>query len=288
MKLLSSLILVTLLFAAYPLHGQTVYAVVLGNQKYVVGSSTLHSGLYRSSDLGKSWEHLGPENLKGYSMDAVDSSHGRILYIAAGNGVHRSVDSGRSWKIVTDWRMTEVMDVVVDQQDPRWVYAATAWGFWRSSDSGKSWSNPGGVFQQRYISRLEESGSILFAEESDTLFSSVNKGSQWSKMTFPRLMPGTYDVVQPLVQSTYPLVLEYYADRNGVGEFVDTVPRYEPKSINTGLPPATAVHALAWLPSSGTLLAGTFGQGVYRREGETWTPSGLEGSQIWRLIVKEY
>src|SRR5438093_1498144 len=71
--------LLLLLTSAQILVSQTIYAVVWGNPKYVVGSSTLHSGLFRSSDLGKTWQHLGPENLKAFSMDAVDSSRGRIL-----------------------------------------------------------------------------------------------------------------------------------------------------------------------------------------------------------------
>jgi photosystem II stability/assembly factor-like uncharacterized protein len=97
---------------------RTFYAVVWGHPDFVVGSSTLHSGLYRSTDEGRSWAHLGPQNLKAFSMDAVDSLHGRVLYIAAGNGVHRSIDSGRTWKILTDWRITEVLSISVNQKDP--------------------------------------------------------------------------------------------------------------------------------------------------------------------------
>ena len=133
---------------------QTIYTVVLGNQDYVVGSSTLRSGLFVSYNSAKTWKHVGPENLKAYSMDAVDSSNGRILYIAAGNGVHRSTDYGKSWKIVTDWRMTEVMDVKVDQNNPNYVYAATAFGFWRSTDGGNTWENPEGRLKERYCYRF--------------------------------------------------------------------------------------------------------------------------------------
>ena len=95
MKLLS-LFYLLLALSATEAGAQTIYAVVLGNQKFVVGSSTLRSGLFASNDLGLTWRHLGPENLKAFSFDAVDNQQGRTMYIAAGNGVHRSVDSGRS------------------------------------------------------------------------------------------------------------------------------------------------------------------------------------------------
>ena len=129
----------------------TLYAVVLGNQDSIVGSSTLGSGLFRSVDSARTWQHVGPRNLKAYSMDAVDRSNGRILFIAAGNGVHKSTDYGKTWRITTDWRMTEVMEVKVNQKNPRWVFAATAWGLWRSSDGGEHWENPEGKLQHCYV-----------------------------------------------------------------------------------------------------------------------------------------
>ena len=143
-----------LLLASTPSDAQTLYTVVLGNQNHVVGSSTLESGLFVSYDEAKTWEQLGPRNLKAYSMDAVLEADGRILYIAAGNGVHRSLDSGASWKIVTQPEVTEVLDVVIDQSDPRYVYAGTAFGLWWSSDSGKQWQKSEGPLGDTYIYRL--------------------------------------------------------------------------------------------------------------------------------------
>jgi hypothetical protein len=88
-------------------------------------------------------------------MDAVDSSHGRILYIAAGNGVHKSTDYGTTWKIMTDWQITEVLDVKVDQQHPQNVDAATAWGLWHSDDGGETWQPTQNQELDRYCYRFE-------------------------------------------------------------------------------------------------------------------------------------
>jgi hypothetical protein len=323
------------------LRSQTVYAVVLGNQKYVVGSSTLHSGLFRSTDAGASWTHLGPENLKAYSMDAVDGSRGQVLYIAAGNGVHRSTDGGASWKILTDWRMTEVLDVMVDQSDPHWIYAATATGFWRSSDGGDHWESPPGILHDSYCYRLmkgEKPGSVIVATDG-SLVLSTDHGTNFRSSRIaeaPRMLAriGSWDAIaeddgptllpapvpidvdnaqavmerfgaprrDPAVRSmidtfraghptmhTYALAAEdsttlVVGGDRGAWQFDMEAGRWE--KISSTLPD-TVVHALAWLPTTKTLMAGTFGSGVFRYADGAWKPSGLEGSQIWSLVVKE-
>jgi hypothetical protein len=304
---------VSFLLLSSPLLSQTIYAVVWGNPKYVVGSSTLHSGLFRSSDLGKTWEHLGPENLKAFSMDAVDSSKGRILYIAAGNGVHRSLDSGRTWKIVTDWRVSEVLDVKVDQSDPRRVYAATAFGLWRSGDGGETWENPEGRFKNQYVSSLTlirhaykdwywTSSDSALARDRTLIdaegFVSTDNGSTWYK---PRNCPQSVNadtefdmrVVGLLTKPdgsllSVPLFNDHEKYQIAWGDKgVRALSRRDRPLIDltSGLPTST-VRQLIYAKS--TLLAGTWGDGIFRREGEKWVPSGLEGSQVWRLVVKEY
>lgn len=327
--------LITALLLSFPIRGrgQTVYAVVLGNQQYVVGSSTLHSGLFRSGDRGRSWTHLGPDNLKAYSMDAVDSARGRILYIAAGNGVHRSTDYGASWKILTDWRMTEVMDVKVDQRNPRWIYAATAFGLWRSGDGGKHWENPAGPLQSSYCYRIaidSASGAIAVTTENRVL-SSSDRGDSFASsigMRNPRVVlpvsrwwiasgsdsgpmllltaaifpPGgppqsflpdsawrRYQATRPTM-NVYALALGgdtiYAGGESGIWRF-GLSGRSGWTDISDSIPNGI-IHAVAALPTSGDLLVGTFGSGIYRREHGRWSESGLEGSQVWSLVVKNY
>ena len=315
MRILSLLLLV----AALPLHAQNrIYAVVLGNQQYVVGSSTLHSGLYRSIDGGNSWTHLGPQNLKAFSMDAVDTTHGRILYIAAGNGVHRSTDWGETWKVVTDWRMTEVLDVTVDQAESHWIYAATAHGFWRSSDGGDSWENPPGPINEHYVYRIDELSfpGGIYASTADGVFESLDYGSTWRALIEVPAARGVFSIAgtttlvatalgplmvdasqsiaasQPTapVTNTYAISFDrtgapYAAAEDGVWALRAMTGLNGWRKIDDGLPTG-AVHAIAYDSESGRTLAGTFGNGIYLLNGNTWVPSGLEGSQVWRIVVK--
>jgi hypothetical protein len=315
---LAVLALTVLAAASSGARAQTIYAVVLGNQKFVVGSSTLHSGLFATRDSGRSWTHLGTENLKAYAMDAVDSSRGRILYIAAGNGVHRSTDYGATWRIMTDWRMSEVMDVRVDQRDPRNVYAATAFGFWLSMDSGYTWENPPGPIQKAYTYRVDTlAGRIVVSGES-ALYVSSDHGRHWRRSDPIPAPRGVYTIegqrtaasaIGPLAlavgpdDSTSAFAMYPRGPRMNVfamasaghsayvagdsGVWHAQMAAMEPRWLDiTGSLPNRTVHALA--VAGNVILAGTFGDGVYRRVDGAWVRSGLDGSQVWSMRVKGY
>lgn len=118
-----------------------IYACAIANDSAgaSLANSSNGSGLYQSDDTGKTWKHLGWNNIKCYSMDEVQSSNGKILYEATGLGILRSSDYGKHWKQITDWRISEAMDVAVNQKNPNEIYIATAHGPWRSEDGGGSW-----------------------------------------------------------------------------------------------------------------------------------------------------
>ena len=147
-----------------PVSGQhlRIFACAIANDSAgaFLGGSSNGSGLYQSDDTGKTWKHLGWENIKCYSMDAVDSSNGRILYEATGLGILRSTDYGEHWKQITDWRISEAMDVAVNQKNPDEIYIATAHGPWRTEDGGKTWEEVQGI-NPPYCSRVMYSPDAL-------------------------------------------------------------------------------------------------------------------------------
>ncbi|MBS1910843.1 MAG: hypothetical protein JST22_02540 [Bacteroidetes bacterium] len=328
----TALLFATALWAALlqqPAGATTFYAVVLATPRYAVGASTLQSGLFVSTDNAHTWRQLGPRNVKGYSMDAVDSSRGRILFMAAGNGVHRSTDFGATWRIVTDWRMTEVMDVMVDQHDPRWIYAATAFGFWRSGDGGDHWENPPGELHGGYTYRLQTPGpgNELVVAGENRFFRSTDHGSSWQAMgsfTEPRGILGIVGCADGSCSASrggcrmyatgegvmvaaagpargapaqlpgcprmnvYAMISAggasaYVAGDSGVWLYNACTPRCEERTANIANP---IVHALVM--ANDTLVAGTYGDGLFRMAGNSWVQSGLEGSIVWTLRRKEW
>ncbi|GEM_PF-2986760 len=187
----SRMVATILLFAylATPSYAQhlRIFACAISNDSAgaSMGASSNGSGLYQSDDTGKTWRHLGWDNIKCYSMDMVQSSNGRILYEATGLGILRSTDYGAHWKQITDWRISEAMDVAVNQKNPNEIYIATAHGPWRTKDGGKTWDKcrnglPGPFCSRIVIDSSDDTHILLGSNEG--LYNSYSKSKQWTKI----------------------------------------------------------------------------------------------------------
>ena len=67
------------------------------------------NGVYKSTDAGKTWTHLGLDETQHIGKIAVDPKNANVLFVAAighlyapnpERGVFRSTDGGKSWKKV--------------------------------------------------------------------------------------------------------------------------------------------------------------------------------------------
>src|SRR5216684_1416309 len=122
-------------------------------------------GMYRSTDAGKSWHHLGLRDAQQIPMIAVDPNDPKRLYVAvlghpygssAERGIFRSTDGGESFqKVLFKDENTGAMDVAIDPALPQTVYAVLwearqgPWengsftgpgsGFYKSTDGGTTW-----------------------------------------------------------------------------------------------------------------------------------------------------
>ena len=128
-------------------------------------SSSWGSGVYRSTDGGDTWTHLGLEKTASIGRVRLHPTDPNVAYVAAvGNlwkatpdrGLYKTTDGGRSWSLIlfVD-TLTGATDVALDPRNPNVVYAATyqrirsAFGFngggpgsaiWKSMDGGATWS----------------------------------------------------------------------------------------------------------------------------------------------------
>jgi photosystem II stability/assembly factor-like uncharacterized protein len=115
-------------------------------------SSSWGGGVYRSTDAGGTFEHLGLTETHDIARLAVDPRNPDVCYVAAlghlwganpERGVYKTSDGGRTWKHVlkVDDR-TGASDVLIDPKTPDTVYAAlyarrrTPWSFTGNSESG--------------------------------------------------------------------------------------------------------------------------------------------------------
>ena len=127
-------------------------------------SSPWGNGVYRSTDAGGSWVHLGLENTHHISRIQVHPSDPEIAYVAAvghlwgpneERGIYKTKNGGEDWeKILFIDEYTGGIDLVMDPNDPNTLFAAMyqrqrrAWGFngggpgsgiYRTVNGGATW-----------------------------------------------------------------------------------------------------------------------------------------------------
>ena len=128
-------------------------------------SSPWGNGVYRSTDAGRTWTHLGLADTHHISRIQVHPRDPDVAYVAAmghlwganpERGVYRTTDGGDSWEqvlFVDD--NTGAIDLAMDPADPQTLFAAMyqrqrrAWGFngggpgsgiYRTTDGGDTWT----------------------------------------------------------------------------------------------------------------------------------------------------
>ncbi len=131
-------------------------------------SSQSGSGIYKTTDKGKTWNHLGLENSLTISRIIVHPQNSTVVWVAvSGNewtpnkerGVYKTTDGGTTWKkILYVNELTGANDLVIHPVNPDILYATTwqrirkKWndprnepgydgsGIWKTTNGGKDWS----------------------------------------------------------------------------------------------------------------------------------------------------
>jgi photosystem II stability/assembly factor-like uncharacterized protein len=106
-------------------------------------------GIYRTTDAGKSWEHLavdiapdcpnvGIPRPTGIAIDPTDHRH--VWVGLEVDGVRHSADGGETWtKVNGQIPNQDVHNVLVVAGPPKAVFTVVNDDVWRSTDDGKTW-----------------------------------------------------------------------------------------------------------------------------------------------------
>ncbi len=199
--------------AVAPSDPNVVYAGM--GESCIRGNVSHGDGVYRTSDGGKTWAHLGLRETMQIGRVRVHPRDPDVVYVAAlghtwgpnaERGVFRSKDGGKTWsKVLFVDDKTGAVDLAMDEANPRVLYVAfwqaqrTPWSLdsggpgsalYKTTDGGDTWKKldgkglPKGPLGRIGVSisaaRPERVYAVIEAEEGG-VFRSDDAGATWQR-----------------------------------------------------------------------------------------------------------
>jgi photosystem II stability/assembly factor-like uncharacterized protein len=180
-------------------------------------------GVYKSTDAGRSWQHVGLRNSKFIGRIVVHPNNPDLVYAAvlgdvfgphAERGVFRSKNGGKSWeKILFRSNVAGAIDLSMDRNNPRMLFASiwearrNFWnissggpgsGLFRSTDGGDTWQEitrfsglPDGMLGKIGVAvspvKAGRVWALIEAEGDKTgLYRSDDLGARWTQVSANR------------------------------------------------------------------------------------------------------
>ena len=127
-------------------------------EPFVRSNVSLGNGIYKSTDAGKTWTHMGLEKTGRIARVVIDPRNPDVVFAAAlgtcygpqqERGVFRTADGGKSWeRVLFVDENTGISDLSMDASNPRVLFAGT-WSIDIKTWGRVSGGSGGGVFVSR-------------------------------------------------------------------------------------------------------------------------------------------
>lgn len=181
--------------------------------------SSYGDGVYKSTDAGKTWKHIGLTATEQISRIVIHPTNPDIVYVAAQGkypsptserGIYKSIDGGKTWKKTLFVNtFSGASELSMDMNDPQVLYAAlwhhqrTPWkmisggdgsGLYKSTDAGETWlplenGLPKEMGKMAIAVCRSNSDKVYALIESDTqtdqsgLYVSMDAGLNWAQVS---------------------------------------------------------------------------------------------------------
>ncbi len=192
-------------------------------ETFIRSNVSLGNGVYRSTDAGRSWTHMGLEKTGRIGRVVVDPRNPDVVFVAAlgtcygpqpERGVYRTTDGGKSWeRVLFGDENTGVSDLAMDPVNPRILFAGTwqidikTWGrksggpgsgVFVSRDGGTTWKRITGhglpdpplgkVAVAVAASNPQRVYALIETGERGSLWRSDDGGGKWKLVNHSRLL----------------------------------------------------------------------------------------------------
>ena len=175
------------------------------------------NGVYKSTDGGMTWVHMGLENECIISRIVVDPSNANVVYAAAmgrpmirdnNRGLYKSTDGGNNWSQVLYLSdQTGIIDLVMDPFNSDVIYCSgwdrietnqekvisgTGARIWKTVDGGLNWNHVSNIIPPSLsLSRIglamsHQTPNLIFAsivdesQQLNSIYKSMDGGGSWA------------------------------------------------------------------------------------------------------------
>jgi len=183
--------------------------------------TSMGDGVYKSTDAGKSWKHIGLDESRHISDVIIHPTNPDIIYVAvqgaqygttAERGIYRSMDGGATWqRTLFVNNSTGASDLSMDMKNPSILYAAMwqhrryPWlmesggkdsGLYKSTDSGTTWKKMKEGLPKEFgkagISVSRANNEIVYAVieaegKKGGVYKSTDAGKKWTQVNKDRI-----------------------------------------------------------------------------------------------------
>ncbi len=197
-----------------------------GETFFIRSMTALGNGVYRSTDAGRSWQHMGLDSTGRIARIVIHPTNPDIVLVCAlgraygpqqQRGVYRTTDGGRTWTraLFVDPN-TGCADLAIDPGDPNtlfagmWQFEVKTWhlhsggpgsGLWVSRDGGATWKRLAGhglPDPKRLVGKIAVAVApsnpntvyALIEDQDPALYRSDDRGNTW------RLVSRNHDMAE--------------------------------------------------------------------------------------------
>ncbi len=252
---------------SYPPYVRTLEKDSNENIYMGVGAGSSFGGVYKSTDLGVTWNSIG---LTPYSINKIffNDNTNTLLVATDRDGIFFSTDYGNSWQNASISNKYIRAFCGIRNNN---LLAGSWSGIFKSTDNGITWSSSG-LSNLFIYSFASNSIGQIFVTTSDGIYRSENDGSTWNKInsptsqfiTFNKIMINSLDYI--FIGSESGGV--YYSKNNGK----------DWSKIDSGL--SNTLTTTIICDSDGYLYLGTKGAGVFRSIAKSTTNVNSKNSNL--------
>jgi photosystem II stability/assembly factor-like uncharacterized protein len=194
-------------------------------EPFVRSNISIGNGVYKSTDAGKTWQHMGLDMTGRIGRVAIDSHNPDVVFVASlghcygpqkERGVFRTKDGGKTWEqVLFVDENTGCFEIAMDPHNSRILFAGM-WplvihtygresggpngGIWRSKDGGDTWERltgrglPGPPLGKIGIAIAYSNPQVVYAlietgaPNRGVLWRSNDGGDSWRLVSYNRLL----------------------------------------------------------------------------------------------------